>query len=362
MLEPGGGVLNMARLPTMQAFASGGTTPKLLLLFGTPRSGTSWLGKIFDSHPQTLYKHEPDRSGSGLPFTVSAEAAVQWRARIEDFAARLATTTTQHTSARLPVFRKSYRKGIAQPIHQLNVLISRTAAVAGYEVPVFQLANVRSPEVRVIWKSTDSLGRLGVLLRNLEDCCAVHILRHPCGYIASVLKGEEQRKFITKVRASEDYESMQALLDTPAARRRGLNLHHLRQFHPVERMAWVWVLLNEKAREDTADDPRCTSIRYEDVCRDPVTKSKQLFSFCGLDWNGQTAEFLRASTLESPPAGLDRITQHSRHYYSIFRNPLESAEKWKFEMKPKDIERVLAVLRQSDLISLYPEHQLASAS
>ena len=42
-----------------------------LLLFGLPRSGTTWLGKIFDSHPDTLYWHEPDSvwrlPGSLLP-------------------------------------------------------------------------------------------------------------------------------------------------------------------------------------------------------------------------------------------------------------------------------------------------------
>lgn len=29
-----------------------------ILLFGLPRSGTTWLGKLFDSHPDTLYRHE----------------------------------------------------------------------------------------------------------------------------------------------------------------------------------------------------------------------------------------------------------------------------------------------------------------
>lgn len=351
----------MGRLP-IQESGSAGTAPRFLLLFGTPRSGTSWLGKIFDSHPQTLYKHEPDRSGCGLPFAPSPESAEQCRPMIVDFVARLASTNTQHTSARLPTFRKSYRATIAQPIHEFSVLASRAAAVVGCELPVFQFADVGPPQVRVIWKSTDSMGRLGVILRNVEDCCAIRILRHPCGYISSVLKGEAQRKFITKVRTSENYESLQALLETPAGRQRRMTLDHLRQLHPVERMAWFWVLLNEKAQDDTAGDSRCTSVRYEDVCRDPANKGKELFSFCGLDWHWQTAEFVRTSTLESPPTALDRITQNSRRYYSIFRNPLESAEKWKSEMRVEDIERVFGVLRQSDLMSLYPEHQLASVS
>ena len=40
---------------------------KSLLLVGMARSGTSWIGKIFDSQPTTLYKHEPDRSIPDVP-------------------------------------------------------------------------------------------------------------------------------------------------------------------------------------------------------------------------------------------------------------------------------------------------------
>ena len=31
-----------------------------ILAIGMPRSGTTWIGKILDSHPRTLYRHEPD--------------------------------------------------------------------------------------------------------------------------------------------------------------------------------------------------------------------------------------------------------------------------------------------------------------
>jgi hypothetical protein len=33
----------------------------LILILGLPRSGTSWLGKVFDSHPDVAYLHEPDK-------------------------------------------------------------------------------------------------------------------------------------------------------------------------------------------------------------------------------------------------------------------------------------------------------------
>ena len=331
--------------------------PRLLLLFGTPRSGTTWLGKLLDSHPETLYKHEPDRSGFRVPFAADVNQFEEYRDTIRDFVVRVAANNSTHTAARLPVFRKQYRSRIADPVHRLSVFASGAASSFGWKVPVFQCANTNSPDVKVVWKSTDSLGRLGVILRALDDYRAVRIIRHPCGYIASVLRGEAQRKFIASVPASEDYGIMQALITATRARGRGLTLDHMRRFHPVERLAWIWVLLNEKAEDDTHSDPRCTSVRYEDVCGDPVNKTLELFSFLGLGWSSETAAFIHASTLGTRPTGLNRITQDSNRYYGVFRNPRQAAEKWRSEMKPDDVARVFLVLRQSDLIRLYPESE-----
>lgn len=32
----------------------------MILILGSPRSGTTWLAAIFDSHEDILYRHEPD--------------------------------------------------------------------------------------------------------------------------------------------------------------------------------------------------------------------------------------------------------------------------------------------------------------
>lgn len=330
---------------------------KFLLLFGTPRSGTSWLGKIFDSHPQTLYKHEPDRR-LDLPLVIPVQDAEQLAGKVQNFFSRLASINDPHVAARLPVFRKQYRSAPAQFVHRISVLATTAVGRMNLNLPVFQAANVYSPEVRVVWKSTDSLGRLGVILRVVEHCRAVRILRHPCGYISSVLRGERQREFISSVPTSEDYGLMQILLDAAGPFRRGLTLDHMRQFSAVERMAWMWVVLNEKTLSDTAGNERCISVRYEDVCHHPEEKTKELFSFFGLTWSEQTSVFLRASTLTIQPQGLDRLTQKEDRYYGVFKDPIRAAEKWKSEMKIEDIERAYRVLRQSDLIHIYPESEL----
>jgi hypothetical protein len=340
----------------MQAPVENGNVPKFLLLFGMARSGTSWIGKIFDSHPRTLYKHEPDRVMPDIPMSPRLDDSGRFLVPVRRFFDRLPTINTAHVAGRLPVFSKQYRARIAQPVHRASVLGATAASSLRWRLPVVQCARVNRTDIPVVWKSIDSLGRLGVILRIMETCRAVRITRHPCGCISSTLRGEAQRKFVSSVSASEDYGIMRMFLET-AGCSRGLSVDHFRQFHPVERLAWIWVLINEKAADESRGMDRCMSVRYEDVCLDPIEQAKELFSFCGLGWNAQTARFIEASTLGVQPGKFDQLTQDSRRYYSIFKDPIRAADSWKSEMRSEDIDRVYRVLRQSDLIRLYPESE-----
>ena len=176
-------------------------------------------------------------------------------------------------------------------------------------------------------------------MRVVQDSRAILITRHPCACIASTLRGEAQKKFSSAVAASEDYGIVKIFVET-AGRSRGLSFEHLRDAHPVERMAWIWVLSNEKAVEETKDRERCLPVRYEDFCSDPVAKTKETFSFMGLPWTEQTAQFIEASTLAVKPGRFDRLTQGSSRFYGIFRDPVGAANKWKSEMKTESKLRI----------------------
>ena len=65
---------------------------RILLLLGAPRSGTTWLGKIFDSHPDVLYRHEPDTldRGGDLPKMVPVADIPAWSAEARAYLLRLA--------------------------------------------------------------------------------------------------------------------------------------------------------------------------------------------------------------------------------------------------------------------------------
>ena len=78
---------------------------KLTLLFGMPRSETTWLGKIFDSHPGTLYRHEPDNSAlrEHVPLYANPVEWPNYVSACREFIASLPALNSSRVAASLPV-------------------------------------------------------------------------------------------------------------------------------------------------------------------------------------------------------------------------------------------------------------------
>src|SRR5699024_10667133 len=129
---------------------------------------------------------------------------------------------------------------------------------------LFSASGARDAQRRVVWKSVSSLGRMGVVLDVLEQARGIHIIRHPCGQIASVLRGQATRK-LTSGRSSEDYGIFKFAMDTPLGEPYGLTMEYLKSLTPEERMAWRWALINEKAWLEGRDNKRYLPVCYEDI-------------------------------------------------------------------------------------------------
>lgn len=322
----------------------------IILVFGLPRSGTSWLGKLFDSHPKTLYLHEPDKEihHPDVPILLPARQPGGHQG-IERFLAEVLANRSPAVTGKRPYFPKSYRSLRRELIRNLISLAARTLPrPLCQRVRVPDLNDPGHPEPRVVWKSINSAGRLGVLIRALPLARSILIVRHPCGQIASILRGHAAGRFANPL-PSEQYRVLETLVETEQGRAHGLTLDHLRALRPVERMAWRWVLFMERALQDIAGLASCQVVRYEDLCANPLERIRELFSFSGLDWHPQTREFLRAST-----------EGESADYFGIRKDPRRSAHKWQSELPQEDARRILDIVRRSSTRSLYPDGEEAA--
>jgi len=319
----------------------------LVLLVGLPRSGTTWIAKMFDSHPSTLYLHEADR-GSALktmPITPDVSEAEALRPMARAFIDSLLNNRDAYVVGSQPQFAKEFRSKLGSRLYELNTAIAKLCSTVKMDCPIFPMVDYDGvSNLRVVWKSVQSIGRLGVFVRVLEKRHAILLLRHPCGQVASMVRGEASHKF--PYPPSEDYGMFEILLGTTPARSRRLTLDHIISMHPTERLAWRWVILHEKALQDIEGVTGCMSIRYEDICIEPLKRARQMMEFCGLPWSSATADFLKNS-----------IATENRRYYSVFKNPLRSAMRWQSDLSEDDINRIYRVMRESDLQCIYPRDE-----
>ena len=317
-----------------------------VLLFGSPRSGTTWLGKIFDSHPHTLYRHEPDSWGrlNWMPIAPEVEDTERYAGRLRDFVAHLPHSRETKVAGTLPLFHKDYYNSIQELLNRASVTAAKLAARTVGEVRVPSVAARAERNARLVWKSIESVGRLGVAARAIPESRAIHIVRHPCGYVGSVVRGEQQHRFTGDGAAAEDYGLIAAISGTEPARRYGIDVQVAHDLHPAERMAWSWVIFNEKAIEDTKGLTNVRLLIYETLCHRPTEVARELFQHCGLPWSSQTEAFLGAST-----------SRENKAYYSVFKNPEAAAQRWRKELAPEIQQRVMDVVAKSRLAEHFPE-------
>lgn len=317
-----------------------------ILLFGMPRSGTSWIGKLFDSHPDTLYRHEPDSVRHlQMPWYPDRGDAPRYRAELERFLAEVPAMRSPEVVGKQPLFPKNYQSAIGLAAYRASVVAAKAASLVHRHFPCpYRPTAVGYAGGRLVWKSIESLGRLGVCIDALPDARAIHIMRHPCGYVASVLRGSATGQFAAgrPVDRADFVWPLKPLLQAPVGQAHGLASEDLADLAPEELLAWRWTLVHEKAKADGLAAGRTLIVRYEDVCANPVEMTRKMFAFAGLGWQAQTETFVQQSTHHP-----------QKNYYSVFKNPMASAERWHSELASTAIDRVMAILEHSSLRELY---------
>lgn len=320
---------------------------QVILLFGMPRSGTTWIGKIFDSHPDTLYMHEPDswEKLDMLPLFTEEDSDLDNCSYVQEFISLLPNMRKAQVTSKLPVFRKSYQSVLHFQLYRLSIYVSSIAHKLGFSKSVDPLARVSAIQRErpiIVWKSIESLGRMPYVANCINGKSMVHIVRNPAGYIASVLNGERKNTFQSSTPSSEDFHIFEMLLSTARGKSLGYSMSELKQLDPVERLAIRWRLYNEIVYEQCCTDPNYQMLVYEDICRDPESVTKRLFQHCGLTWNNQSTDFVLESTSQNKDA-----------YYSVYKSPLEAAYKWKKSLDDSEIRKIVNILSGSTALSWY---------
>lgn len=316
-----------------------------VLIAGLGRSGTTWLGKIFDSHPRVLYRNEPDRESSipRIPsFACSTESDVYYDV-IHKYVSTMPFLSAANTAASLPVFRKHYETAFEYIVRCGATIGCKVAAEAfpRLRIPTF-LTSARAGSLRLVWKSISCMGILGLLKACLPELQIIVLVRHPCGMICSRIRGEQKGDFRAIRRGSNKAEQIRAALESLRVPGLKVSADDLDDLSPAEWQALRWVVDNYKAMQETRDAEDCTVIRYEDLCERLEVSVQRLFELVGLEIHPQTSRFLKKST-----AG------HRNGYYSLKKDPERASNAWRDRLPLSQQEQIALVVRDTPPGRLY---------
>lgn len=317
-----------------------------VFLQGSPRSGTTWLAKIIDSDPNVLYRHEPDSINvrPDIPFVPTFDAASQDLQVVREYIEQLCGEAASKSSGSQPMFDKDFRGAGAELCRRFIILALKSGErlpAVGKIFTELQIPDFIQPNSAVMptlfIKSVSSLCRTFMFSQAYPQSKFVHILRHPCAYVASTIRGK-------KLGLLSDDAYIETLASMPEAQQYGLSLDSLSAMSRIEQLAARWMLQNSKVIDEMRDSNNYRQVIYEDLCNDPYTVVASLFDFLALRMSQQTRNFIASSS--AAKSGETR-------YFDLTRDSAAAASSWRQELSEQQIEQVKSVVSRSPAGQLY---------
>ena len=319
------------------------------------RSGTTWIGKVLDSSPEVVYLHEPDyiKRIPCLPYTTAAQDYIEWEPYIRQYLSGLRSTCASRSILKRPSFSKSYPKSLADKLafHAFlgKMRVEQVLNKMGFAPILSPWPKCVDHAKLTVWKSVEQTGNIGCFLKAAPEQQLLHVVRHPCGFVDSVMRGQQKKLLTGGVPTSQDLGIFDYVARTKYAVKIGLKLRDWNRLSEVERLAYIWLVLNEQAILDGEGMPNYKLVYFEEFCLDPMQMTREVFDFVGLNVGLQTTRFVTSSTTSasaSASASADDTT--SEQYYSVARNSMSVPRSWENRLSKESIDQILKIATLSE--------------
>lgn len=240
-----------------------------IAIFGVPRSGTSWLGEIFNSSPNVLYRYQPLFSYAHKGY-LTPECV---REDVDAFFERMAECDDEFT----------------------NQLDKRKAGA----MPVFEKASI----THVVIKEVRYLNLIPRLLEQSSEIKLVLIVRDPISVIASWFNAPREFRKDLGWKIEDEWRL--------AVKK---NQGRPEEYNGYEKWKEAYLMFH-KMKQLYSD--QIWLVKYEDLVGGPFEAVEEAFDFLGLNFCFQTEGFLRES-----------VFRHNEDPYSVFKAKGQNRSGW----------------------------------
>lgn len=251
-------------------------------IHSVPRSGSTWLGSIFDSHPNVAYRFQP-------LFSFTHKSQLNDSSSLDEI--------------------NSFYKDI---LHSTDKLVLQKEAIRNDKVPNFKKENT----THIIYKEVRYNNILENILEKDNTSKIIGLIRNPFAVINSWLRAPKEFKKELNWKIEEEWRF--------APKK---NLNKSEEFNGYEKWkeaAFLFLELRKRYPE------QFYLVNYDSLLTTKEAVVKDLFKFCDLEMTSQTLNFLNKSS-----------ENNDADAYSVFKKKSVD-DKWQTELPQYIIDEIKA--------------------
>ncbi|MFK7883751.1 MAG: sulfotransferase [Phycisphaerales bacterium] len=270
------------------------TRPPLVLVTCAGRSGSKWMLRLLDFHPQTLCRNEPERMSPWLKDRDTPDWDA-WFRRAMDVGPRIGFVD------RTPAMPKDHMRAWVKATRADKLLYTRTLQKllgrhpeARYPGAFYNASRVATAQ-RVL-KVINARYFICRALQETDHFPIIHMIRHPGGMLNSWLNRfaptqDQTELFATQqqiLRNIHESDPAYASISGPVE---GKEL--------VELKLWCWRHAQDHILRLGREHPRYMPVVFEQLSQDPIRLMEPIYAMCGLEFTDQVRTLIRAETSQS---------------------------------------------------------------
>lgn len=319
-------------------------------IFGSSRSGTTWLGAIVASHPEILYRFEPFHR---LQKTKHIIKELYELTRSDTFSAQDVPymydclLPAYPESEKPPFFSKNFSTKLSFGKSFLWPLARKISLIYN----LFPYLYTPTAKPMLVFKEVDYPDMVVKFLTETQ-IPVVYIIRHPCAVVSSIMRGQEKSvmpppkhklAILKKVLTKHEPELTELYADK------------LDELTISEQEALYWLVEIRRALRACQKSPNGLTVIYEELTERPLEIAQEVFQHFNLTMSEESVAFIEESTQKSLSSAIKRGEVKMNQYFTVFRDPKVSRDRWKEEMSPEEQMRVMQIVQDSPEFALGAE-------
>ncbi|MEX0966179.1 MAG: sulfotransferase [Bacteroidia bacterium] len=281
-----------------------------IIVTGTHRSGSTWVGKMLSASPEVAYIHEPFNPifpdcGCGACFD-------KWFLYVSKNNSDIYKKHFQH------ILNLKYPASTLtnlQSLYHLKIFLKR-------KFQFFKYKNQR-PLIK------DPIALFSVeWLAKTFDMDVVVLIRHPAAFVSSIMRKDWTFPF-------EDLLAQEELMETLLRDyRTQIEEYSKTEKDIVEQAALLWTMFHDVILQYRERHPNWKFVRHKDLSENPITEYRKLYNFLDIPFNGDVKEIIKEASAAENPAG----PQGSEEL--LKRDSKANIDSWKTRLDDKDIYKI----------------------